>query len=164
MSRLLVCAFLFLGMLGNSAAAPDDSNPAGSVKVEPLPEPPTVTAQVRKSDLIVRAVVLRTYSYRIGSKVRYQARFRVLETLRGSVFYPLHEGDVFGVLYHMKPGVYGPHFMEPPDPGEYIVLLELRNVSVKAKIVGQDVEFIYPNPFALYEPSPEILQAVEARR
>ena len=161
MPRLLIVVLALQLLLGPLWAAP----PAGSdegVKVDPLPEPPAIEAQVRKSDLIVRAVLLHTRTYRIGTKVRHQARFRVIGSLKKSVFYPLSAGEEFSVLYGIKAGVYGPHFMEAPEPGEYVVLLELRNVTLGGRIVGQDVLFVYPNPFALYEPLPDVLQAVGA--
>lgn len=134
------------------------------VKVEPLPEPPAVRDQVKKSDVIVRAVLLHSRSYKIGSKAMNQARFRVIAPLRSSSFFPLQSGEEFTVQYVMKPDVYGPHFMETPEPGEYVVLLELKNVMLQDKVIGQIVQLIFPNPFALYEPTPDILQAAGVKR
>ncbi len=150
---LLLCLLPAFGSL--LAQGKDDD-----VKVEPLPEPPAVKDQVRKSDVIVRAVLLHSRSYKIGAKSMNQARFRVVTPLRSSSFFPLQQGEEFTVLYAMKPDVYGPHFMEAPEPGEYVVLLELKNVTLKDKIVGQIVQLVFPNPFALYEPAPDVLQAV----
>lgn len=130
------------------------------VKVEPLPDPPAVDQQLRKSDIIVRAVLLHNRSYKVGRKTNHQARFRIVGLHRTSLYYRLAVGDEFSVLYTIKSDVFGPHFMEPPETGEYLVLLELKNVTLGERVVGQDIRFVYPNPFALYEPSPEVLKAI----
>lgn len=156
---LLLLILPALGPLSAQGKTKDED-----VKVEPLPEPPAVRDQVNKSDVIVRAVLLHSRSYKIGSKSMNQARFRVIAPLRASSFFPLSQGEEFTVQYTMKPDVYGPHFMEAPEPGEYVVLLQLKNVTLQNKVVGQIVELVFPNPFALYEPFPDVLQAVGGPR
>ncbi len=157
-------AILLLVALWWPATVPAAPAKEPDVKVEPLPDPPTVEEQVRKADLIVRAKLLHTRTYRAGKRVRYDARFRVVDLLRPSDFFPLGIGDEFSVMYNIKPDVYGPHFMEAPDPDEYVVILQLKNVTLGGRVVGQIVEFVYPNPFALFEPSDEVLQAARSAR
>ncbi len=129
--------------------------------VRPLPDPPTLEQQVRNSELVVHARLVHVHRYNLSRKLVSQPRFEIVRILKDSRFYPLNQGERITVTHYLKPNEYGPYFQEPPEKGEYIVFLKVRNVDLGGKIVGYISEFPLPHPFALQEMEKGLVEKVE---
>jgi len=121
-----------------------------------LPEPPTIEQLVQNSDLIIKATILHSGTYSIGDKTIGQSRLKCVKSYKISRLFALSPGDEFTVTYYVHKDEIGPFFSEPPQPGDYLVFLSLRNVHAGNLLFGYVAEFIYPDPFSLYEPDDKI--------
>ena len=117
-------------------------------EVAPLPDPPALEKRILLSDLIVHARLVHSLKIEIGKDIISQPRFEVVKVLYTSSFFPLKKGEFFTVNHELKPAEWGPYFQESPENGEYIVFLQVKNISLKNKLVYY-TQFILPHPFAL---------------
>ncbi|MBI3396753.1 MAG: hypothetical protein HY042_13025 [Spirochaetia bacterium] len=133
----------------------------GKEKISPLPDPPSIETLAGKSDIILKADIVSTRTYKLGGKTVGQARLRVQKAIRASQFFKLRPGEEFTVTFQMKSDELGPYFAELPENGSYVVLLLVKNVKLGGSIVGYVPEFHFPNPFSLYDAiTPGVLRKV----
>ena len=117
-------------------------------QVAPLPDPPSIAKRVLLSDLIVHVKLKHSREIKIGNFQISQPRFEVIRVLFTSKYFVLKNGEFFTVNHLLKPTEWGPFFQEAPEPGEYVVFLQVKNIQLENRTLYYP-ELIMPHPFAL---------------
>ena len=114
----------------------------------PVPDPPSLEKRINYSDIILHVKLLHAKKITFGAKIISQPRFQIISILKSSPFFKIQDGELFSVNHELHPSEWGPFFQESPEPGEYIVFLNLRNLVFNGKI-SYYTELYSPHPFAL---------------
>ncbi len=156
-----ICLFLPVGLFSqDEPGQKENTGETGKETLVPLPDPPSVDQLLSSSDIVIRAKVIRSKSYRLGGKLIGQSRILCVRVYKGSEHFVVSPDEEFTISYYLKPDELGPFFSEPPVEGEYIIFLSLKNLQLEEKIIGYVPRFIYPDPFSIYDMDPGMEKAI----